>query len=144
MLSASNILDDFIDLKKINRYVNETDYEKEYNRANIEKNDVLLTIVGTIGRTAVVTTDEKFCIQRSICLIKHFINPQYLAYCLRSSEIKKIIDSKAKGTAQRGIYLNNVVIIPIPLPPLKEQSRIVKKLNDIITFIQDIQNLINL
>ena len=45
-------------------------FERENKRNNVEKCDVLLTIVGAIGRTAVVKDNLKALFQRSVCVIK--------------------------------------------------------------------------
>jgi len=64
--------------------VNE-EWEIENKRTSIDPNDVLLTIVGTIGRTAVVEDDTKFALQRSVAVIKPIlISSIYLSYLLQS------------------------------------------------------------
>jgi type I restriction enzyme S subunit len=71
MLSARNIENYAINFNKDVRYINEEDYQKEKQRTNIEKDDVLLTIVGTIGRVSTVEKAQKFTIQRSVALLNN-------------------------------------------------------------------------
>jgi type I restriction enzyme, S subunit len=66
MLSAININKNRIDFTN-NRLITENDFEIENNRTKISSGDVLLTIVGAIGRSAVVTESiAPFTLQRSI------------------------------------------------------------------------------
>ena len=64
MLSSKNIFDDEITFDSP-RYLTQIDFEQENKRSKVKSGDVLLTIVGTVGRVAVV--DEKmpqFTLQR--------------------------------------------------------------------------------
>ncbi len=54
MLSAKNIENNNITFEDV-RYISKDDFVYENQRTKIEKGDVLLTIVTTIGRTAVVS-----------------------------------------------------------------------------------------
>ena len=53
MLSSKNVFDDKITFDEP-RYLGQTDFEQENKRTRIKSGDVLLTIVGTVGRVAVV------------------------------------------------------------------------------------------
>ncbi|HAS57305.1 MAG TPA: restriction endonuclease, partial [Algoriphagus sp.] len=134
MLSATNILNGEIIFDKI-RLIDPLKFEGEYKRANVEPNDVLLTIVGTIGRSTVVPLNiEKFTLQRSVALIKPLgVNPKYLSFTLRSPNIQKIFDANSKGTAQKGIYLGTLKKIEIPFPPLPEQRAIVARIEELLS-----------
>ncbi|MDE6849102.1 MAG: restriction endonuclease subunit S, partial [Ruminococcus sp.] len=69
ILSAQNVHNDTIDLIT-SKYVDALVFEKENVRTGVAKGDVLLTIVGAIGRTALVQDELKALFQRSICVIK--------------------------------------------------------------------------
>lgn len=139
MLSATNILNDKIDFKKSSRIIKEEDFLKEHKRTQIEKGDLLLTIVGTLGRSVVVDTDKLFTVQRSVAVIKPGINVHYLRYVMLSPYIKQIMEEEAKGTAQRGMYLGQLANLLIPIPPLEEQKRIVKKVDSIMEIIDKLE-----
>ena len=53
MLSSKNVFDDKITFDSP-RYLSQIDFEQESKRTRIKSGDVLLTIVGTVGRAAVV------------------------------------------------------------------------------------------
>ena len=133
MLSARNIQN-----RKINfgeyRLISESDFLVEHQRTSIRSNDVLMTIVGTIGRTAVVGNDiEPFALQRSVAVLRApNLNSQYLSYALEAPLIQKALTDSAQGTAQKGVYLKTLGSIKIPLAPLPEQKRIADKLDSVL------------
>lgn len=132
MISAQNINEGKISLEDV-RWISEEDFLKEDKRTSVERGDVLITIVGAIGRTAVVTTDEKMACQRSVCVIKprkDLVSSQYLRYSLESSELQKIMNSQANGAAQKGIYLRQLEKIMIKVPPVEVQEEVVRILDN--------------
>lgn len=135
MLSAQNIFNDKISFTDV-RYISQQAFEKEYKRAPVEPNDVLLTIVGTIGRSTVVQPNsQRFALQRSVALIKPKLNAKYLSLFLQSPIISTYLTNKARGTAQKGIYLNQLKEIPIAIAPTNEQNRIVFKVEELFSFL---------
>lgn len=138
VLSAKNVISGEIDFDSVNRWVNEDQWKIEDNKVHIEKRDVLLTIVGTIGRTALVETSQKFMLQRSVCVLKpeHLVvDASYLALLLSSPTSLQWLEDRSAGTAQKGVYLKTVKKFPVPLPPLAEQRRIVNRLNELLPLV---------
>jgi restriction endonuclease S subunit len=133
MLSAVNItnFDIIFDHDKI-RYISEENFEQENKRTDISAGDVLLSIVGTIGKTAIVQDNyPKFTLQRSVAVIKcddKFIYNHYLMYFFHSEQAQYYFINQSKATTQSGIYLKELRAMPIPLPPLNVQKQIVAKL----------------
>lgn len=129
LLSAANINNNSVLIDNATRWITNKEWEIENQRTNIEMGDVLLTIVGSIGRSAVVETKEHFALQRSVAVIKPcFIIPFYLMHIFQAPQIKKWLNDNSKGTAQKGIYLNALSMMAVPIPPLEEQSRIVEQI----------------
>ena len=85
MLSSQNIQDNKLDLKDVS-YLTEEDFERENIRTNVKAGDVLLTIVGTVGRTYLVKeTDFRFTLQRSVAVLSpntQLIESEFLLYYL--------------------------------------------------------------
>lgn len=132
MLSARNIENGNITFDEI-RYIAIEDFEYENLRTKIEVGDVLLTIVATIGRTAVVSSKTAFTLQRSVAAIKPLINSEFLMYCFQSFLFQKQLIENAKGTAQKGVYLKTLRNLEIPLAPLNEQQKIVSKIETLFS-----------
>ena len=141
MLSSKNIFDDEITFDEP-RFLSQKDFERENKRTKIAVGDVLLTIVGTVGRTAVVDEDmPTFALQRSVAVL-HPKNdvclPRFLMYALRGK--RTYIENRAKGVAQKGIYLKEVSDIDIYIPDISNQEIIINKLdkvNAVIKFRQE-------
>ncbi len=131
LLSAANVNNNSILINNALRWITNEEWEIENQRTDIEIGDVLLTIVGSIGRSAVVETNEHFALQRSVAVIKPcLISPFYLMRIFQAPQIQKWINDNSKGTAQKGIYLNALSIMTVPIPPLDEQLRIVKQISN--------------
>lgn len=139
ILSAQNIFNGEINFDA-KRYVDEETYIKENKRTNIEKGDVLLTIVATIGRIAVVKEKNKFLLQRSVCVLKpnELVNPYYLKFYLETYKIQNYMITNAHGSAQSGLYLNQVAEIIVPIPSMDIQNKIVTILTDFYKITHDI------
>jgi type I restriction enzyme S subunit len=109
----------------------------ENKRTDVETGDVLLTIVGTIGRVAVVTEDlPKFTLQRSVAVLKNKRDVISSRFLMRS--LQNILDEltdNARGVAQKGLYLGQIQNLEILIPPLPEQQRIVAILDEAFTGI---------
>ena len=139
ILSAINIYDNCVNYTSASRWITEEEWVLENKRTNIEEGDVLLTIVGSIGRTAIVTDSIKFALQRSVAVIKPcMIDPEFLLYTLQSPMISEWLISNAKGNAQLGIYLKDLAKLIIPTPPIQEQKNIVKKIKEALTLMDAI------
>ena len=133
MLSSQNIIEDRINYNNV-RYLSREDFERENKRTYLEKGDVLLTIVGTIGRTAIIDNEKNITLQRSVAVIKprEKIKSKYLVTSLKSDSVIKQLNKGSKGVAQKGIYLNDLKKIVISVPPLSLQnqfSEIVKQID---------------
>ena len=129
IISAVNIKNGKIDFKLSDRFVTNLQFEKEDKRTHIRRGDILFTIVGSLGNAAIVETDKMFTAQRSVAIINSDLPSKYLYYSLISKMFQEQIFNNAKGTTQKGIYLKKLSGLVLPLPPLKEQGRIVNKIN---------------
>ena len=124
MLSSQNIINNSINYDNV-RYLKKEDFEKENRRTDLQKGDVLLTIVGTVGRTAIMTEESNIVLQRSVAVIKpnKEINSAYLVGALNSESVINQLNKGAKGVAQKGIYLNDLKKIIIKVPPIELQNQ---------------------
>lgn len=130
MLSSKNIDDDFITLDSP-RFLSHSDYIAENKRTTVSEGNLLMTIVGTIGRVAIVPKELKgICLQRSVAVIKperEVVNNRYLMYQLQN--MRPFLEKEARGVAQKGIYLKQVSQLDIKIPELEHQMQIVKVLD---------------
>lgn len=136
MLSSKNIEDNYISLSSP-RYLSESDYASENKRTQISAGDLLVTIVGTIGRVAIVPPAlEGICVQRSVAVLKtnpDIIDNRFLMYQLQN--MRPHLEREAKGVAQKGIYLKQLSSLTVSTPPMEEQKRIAAVLDKVTDLI---------
>ncbi|MEE1253636.1 MAG: restriction endonuclease subunit S [Paludibacteraceae bacterium] len=121
MISAKNIDGVRLDLNDV-RYLSQADFEKEHKRTKIKKDDVLLTIVGTIGRAYLMKGNEpNITLQRSVAVLtpNERIVPSFLYYSMSTdTEFEK----EGQGNAQKGVYLAKLAKYQITLPDINMQK----------------------
>jgi len=134
MLSAVNISENRVHFSTY-RYIDEADFEREAQRTRIQPGDVLLTIVGAIGRVAVVPkVIDPFTLQRSVAVLTPIqIDSKFLMYQLESPRIANFFKANARGTAQKGVYLKTLGTADIWFPSLTEQRRIVTRVEELFS-----------
>ena len=125
-ITGASCIDDYGNLI-INRYTDSIN-------SNSSPGDILLTCKGTIGKISKNTVGDMH-LARQLMGIKTFINEQYSIYFLK--HIVNELKNNANGLIP-GIDRPTVRTYLIPLPPLKEQERIVSKLDDVVTLINKI------
>lgn len=130
-LVISNISSGKIDYSNT-RYVPPSYYEALPSERVAEQGDILFTVTGSYGIPIKVTSNQQFCFQRHIALMKLMIVGDYLFYILRSPAVQLQCDAVATGTAQKTVGLKSLRNIVLPLPPLAEQKRIVARLEELL------------
>ena len=110
----------------------------EVPRSIAEKGDLLITCKGTVGEMAFLE-ETKAHIARQVMAIKgiNSIKIEYIHLFLRwyVSELKSMAKSMIPGIS-REMIINAL----IPIPPIKEQQRIVEKLEEFLSEIRELEN----
>lgn len=142
MLSSQNINNDtLVNMSRV-RYLDKNTFEKVNERTNLQKEDILFTSVGSLGRSCIFREDINACFQRSVSVLTTLVYNEYLKLFLDSPFIQNKVYKEATGTAQKGFYLNQLEKCPIAIPPLAEQRRIVERLNTLMQNINVVGDLI--
>ena len=132
MLSAKDIESGKILIPQDCRRISIEDYNSIFKNYNLKINDILLTIVGTIGRVAMVDNlTNKYALQRSVAIIRvnSLNHPLFIFYLLQTNNIKKQYYSKMNQSAQGGIYLDSLNKLSFKNTILSEQEKIAKFLS---------------
>ena len=114
-------------------------YAKNKEKGGVpSKNDILVTAVGTIGKSYIVKGTKPFYYKDAYILcFENIANiyPEYIKYCLDSPYMQNEIhrDSMATTVAQLTIIKAKEMLVPFP--PLEEQHRIVAKIEEILPYI---------
>ncbi len=150
LLSAKNVQSDKIDISESESVISEEDYNSIIKNGYPKKNDLLLTIVGTIGRAYVYDLDYPLAFQRSVAFLrfKKDNNIRFYYYQVQSSLFLDQLFSLAKTSAQSGVYLSDIKGSIALIPPPSEQNSIVRfldyKTGQIDRFIANRQKQIEL
>lgn len=126
IISGQNVRNGQINFDKEPSYITPSDFDQMDNNHSIEEGDLLMTIVGSIGRSAIVGEETDFALQRSIALIRtnNRVSTRFLKSVTDSKRFHRQSDSRSRATAQGGLYLEALNKIKVPVPPLSEQHKI--------------------
>ena len=103
---------------------------RKLGRSILEENDILFSIAGAIGRTAIVpksilpaNTNQALAIIR---IPSNAINLQFVLYALQSRAVAEQSEKQKQGVAQLNLSLKNIADIQIPLASSEKQAEIVR------------------
>lgn len=107
--------------------------DEKLRRSRLQEYDILFSIAGALGRSAIVTkeilpanTNQALAIIR---LKNSNVLPKYVQVSLKSNAIFKQFQKQKQGVAQLNLSLKNIGDLVIPLPPLETQKQIAKTLD---------------
>lgn len=114
--------------------------DNELEKCTVQKGDLLVCEGGDIGRSAIWNFDYNICIQNHIHRLrpKGDLNVLFYYYVLRF--LKEHNRIGGKGIGLLGLSSNELHKIGMPLPPRKEQDRIVLKIEELFSVFGNIQN----
>ena len=125
LLSAKNINNNKINIPENCRKISVDDYNKIYKNYLLKEDDILLTIVGSIGRTALYK-NEKVAFQRSVATIRidGNNNPNYIRQYIESPIIINQLNNMTNSSAQGGVYLSSLSKLNFDIPSKEEQLKV--------------------
>jgi len=150
-LTAKNITKNGISYSNID-FISEETYERYFKeKSNAltkpQKNDILYSIIGSIGGVYCVK-NEKIGVSSSVAIIRansELILPQYLAYFLKSKFFEAQVQAIKGGVAQGFMSIEKLKIVNILYPKnLDYQAKIVSILSAYDDFIENNQKQIKL
>ncbi|EGP4956274.1 restriction endonuclease subunit S [Enterococcus faecium] len=127
LLSAKNIKNGIVNIDSAtDRKISKQEFASIHKNFNLEKGDVLLTIVGSIGESAIIENPEGITFQRSVAYLRpnKMLSSLFLYNNINGSKFQAELKKRQVISAQPGIYLGDLAVIPIKLPTLTEQIKI--------------------
>lgn len=103
--------------------------ESKFAKTRLEGGEVLLTLVGSTGISAITTKAlQGWNVARAVAVIKPCdeISAEWIHICLQSPFTKYFLDSRANTTVQKTLNLKDVKEIPLPIPPHEERVSLEK------------------
>ena len=133
LITSKNISSGYLDFINV-KYISQQDFKKINERSNVNKGDIIFAMIGTIGNPILVSTDRKFAI-KNVALLKKVTEKMSMPFVLDYLMIAQIWwNKRATGAVQKFVSLRKIRSSLLPLPPLKEQNRIVNKIKKILTY----------
>ena len=124
-ISSADLIENDIYWCNINRFIT-LEAIRNSSTQIIPQNSILIVTRVGVGKVAVAPCD--LCVSQDyICLQNSGMNTIFLAYEIMQ-RMKNIV-SQIQGTSIKGISINDVKKIQLPLPPLAEQEKIAEILS---------------
>lgn len=129
-VNGNNLNDDCIQIKNDTKRINEIEYEKY--KVELSSNTVLLSINGTLGKTAFYRK-EPIILGKSACYINvsKKLNKNFLRYYFNTWFFRDYANEKATGSTIKNLGLKAIREMPLYLPTFSEQKEIVRILDAI-------------
>ena len=116
----------------------------EFSRSGVPKpGDLMVTAVGTLGKTYIVKENDRFYYKDASVLCFENIGemlPEFLKMVMQSPFLKNQIKTSSAGTTVGTITIVNASSFLIPVPPFQEQNRIIRKLEAISPYLLKYEN----
>lgn len=116
-----------------------------YPRTRLQGGEVLLSLVGTIGRIAIVSPElagANAARALAVIPIREQVEPRYVAIALSRDRVTQELVGLAHEVARKTLNLEDVRRYEIPLPTYPEQLEIVKAVETRETWIRSIEEVV--
>jgi type I restriction enzyme, S subunit len=142
-IRAMNIQKGTLDLAEVHTIPRET--SEALPRSKLEKGDLVISYVGTLGRVAVIPEDNKFHLAPNVAKLSvnlKAVSPEYLCQFLNGATGQKLIHDAAASTTQAALSMRSLRCIQFLHPPLQEQEAIAEALSDADALIASLEQLL--
>lgn len=124
LVTSKNVTGGKIDLTDCS-LICETDYNKINERSKVDIGDIIMPMIGTVGKPVIVNMEPNFAI-KNVSLIKFRPNSKvlniYILALLRSNYFDTAVLSKIRGGTQKFISLGDIRKLKILVPPIELQK----------------------
>ena len=142
LIRIANVQDGYIEDKMPQFYP--FDKMKALKDFMLTEGDILMSLTGNVGRVGILTNEllPAALNQRVACIKEHpnIIAKKFLFYTFQTSNFSKDCVKSGKGVVQLNISTEWLKHYFILIPPLTEQQRIVQKIEELFSVLDNIQN----
>lgn len=142
LITGKDFYNGYLSLDKT-QYISKEDYEEIIKRSKVDVGDILFSMIGgNIGSMIKITEENYFDMAiKNVALFKQYVKNEtlsnYLFYFLKAQIGRMKKDTK--GGAQPFVPINFLRSYPFPLPPLAEQKRIVKRVEELLALCDELK-----
>ncbi len=136
LINPANILDGNIVVEKIKHVSAQT--AQRLNSYRLHTGDVIIGRRGEMGRSAVVRQHQNEWLCGTGCFYVtpcKAISPEYMVFLLASPYVRGALTDKSVGTTMNNLNHSILGDVLIPLPPIKEQAKIMKKYEEAVALL---------
>lgn len=101
------------------------------------KNDILLSVRAPVGTVNIC--NEESCIGRGVTAIRTLCGGNHLFLYYYLQAIEKQIEEQGTGTTFKAINSQAINELPVPIPPIKEQERIVARIEELLSLCEHLE-----
>ena len=140
LVRTTNIRDGRLLLEEV-RYVDQATYEFWSRRCPPQPGDVLFTREAPMGEAGIIPPGVTLCLGQRTMLMRPSpaISAGFLLSALLSPVVKDLIDRVAVGSGVKHSRVGDVERLPVPLPPIAEQLRIVAEVERRLSLIRSVE-----
>lgn len=144
LLTSQNFTKGFIDMSSFNM-ISQSDFDSINKRSKVDKGDIVMPMIGTIGSPVIIDTNTAFAI-KNVALIKFAsstMKPEYIQQVLSSAYFFKMVDEANRGSNRKFVSLGDLRKLKILMAPEPLQIEFSKKVEKINKKKKEIQEQIN-
>lgn len=131
LVTSKHLLPFGVDVSSPNK-ISTSDYNKVNERSKVDTNDILLSMIGTVGLVSLIIEEKINFAIKNVGLFKTSKCPQYIYYLLcylKSKETAQHIERCLAGSTQKYISLTELRKMQIIIPNAVD----INKFNDLVT-----------
>lgn len=140
LITSKNLKPNGIDFENV-KFISQAEHEQISKRSGVQRGDLLLAMIGTIGNITMINGDETFSI-KNVGLIRpdeSKVLGKYIYYFLHNSRIFDLFE--LRGGTQKFISLGSIRKCQIYFPDIKTQEKIVKELDALSARVAELRAL---
>ena len=137
LVTSQNLSPFYINQKDTNK-ISKSDYEKINERSLVETNDILMSMIGTVGNVSLVTDEKVTFAIKNVALLKTSKTTEYRNWVLcflKSSNFTTWLNETLTGSTQQYVSLGEIRKISLKIPTINELNKFNLATNRIINMI---------